>query len=583
MFVPIQIPAGVVRGASTDDFPGRWYDTNLVRWVEGQLLPVGGWAKVTNTPFTGPARRLFRWRDNSNISWTLVATDQKLLSLIGSAFDDITPSGFVTLDSVTSGGYGAGAYGASTYGTNRAGFTSTTPRKPMWSLSNWGEDVIACASTDGRLLYADATDLTVAVKPVGQISLLSVHRVSGTTTATTTTPHGLATGDRADVTGVTDTGFNMSNVLVTVLDSTGFTYTNAGGDATSSGGSILNRSVPISNRAVLVTAERHVMAIGVSGNPTWVGWSSREDYLDWHFASVTNTAGYIPLKTNTALQAMCQVREGVIVWSEDQVFIVRYVGEPFIYGSDTLGESSLYSPYAYAEISGRCVFMDRSGFKLYDGGAITSLPCPLNDYIFSTIDPLYGPRLVHASNNGLFKEVWFFFPSAGLGYCDKYVIWNWAENWWAIGSLDRSAMIPSTGANDYPLATPAHLSVTNPSTLLMHENGWDHSNNVFSRSQIDVYAESAVMNLPGAEQTMHITQVIPSIGPDDYQNITLTFYSRMTPNGAERTFGPYNVRSDGYLDCRVSGRDVRVRIDGRAKTKFSVGRMRFNVHSGGRR
>ena len=77
---------------------------------------------------------------------------------------------------------------------------------------------------------------------------------------------------------------------------------------------------------------------------------------------------------------------------------------------------------------------------------------------------------------------------------------------------------------------------------------------------------------------------MPSNG-GNYELTSYTIYSRMTPNGAERIFGPYNSRSDGYVDCRAIGRDLRIRINARDGGDWSIGRLRMKVGSamGGRR
>jgi hypothetical protein len=90
----------------------------------------------------------------------------------------------------------------------------------------------------------------------------------------------------------------------------------------------------VSNRAALVTAERHVMAIGAGGDPKAVGWCSREAPSDWNYASVTNTAGTLNLVSKTPLLKGWNVAEGVLVMSYTDVFLLRYVGQPYIYAGN---------------------------------------------------------------------------------------------------------------------------------------------------------------------------------------------------------------------------------------------------------
>ncbi len=69
---------------------------------------------------------------------------------------------------------------------------------------------------------------------VANISAIS--RASSTVTVTTSTPHGLVSGDQVTVAGVTDTSFNGVFAVATLPDSTHFTYAQALSNASSSGG-----------------------------------------------------------------------------------------------------------------------------------------------------------------------------------------------------------------------------------------------------------------------------------------------------------------------------------------------------------
>ena len=571
-FLPIQLPPGIVRGANPDDAPGRWYDGSLIRWRDGVMEPVGGWSKVTTTALGSTARLIHQWKANNSLTMTLIGCDQHLYADNSGSYVDVAPADLVALNSSTGGGYGASTYGSSTYGTARTGASSLTPRREAWTFANWGEDVLGVASSDGRLLYFDASSPSTDVTVVGVYAISTISRTSNVTTIVTTTPHNLTTADLVKIAGVTDATFNISSVSVTVTNTTTFTYANSGTNGSSSGGSVQDLAVPTGNRAVVVTPERHAVLIGAGGQPRRVGWSSREDYTDFDFSSTTNTAGFLDLQVETNLVTGTGVREGTLVWSMNRAVLMRYVGLPFIYGFDELGTTSIYSPNAFAEFDGRCVWLDSSGFMIYEGGSMKPLACPLTDYIFSDIDPLYGPRVSHASTNGKFDEVWFYYPSYGSTECDRYVVWNWAENWWSMGTLARTAAI-GAGVGAYPLMTGTD------NHLYQHEDGWTYDTFVCANN---VFIASGTINLPGDEQSMNITQLVPSNG-GNYDLTKYTLFTRMTPNGAERQFGPYYSRSDGYVDTRATGRDVRIRICANNAGDWSIGRLRMKISAGGRR
>ena len=571
-FMPLQLPPGIVKGANPDDAPGRWFDGILIRWRENVMEPVGGWARITTSPLGSTPRKIFQWRNNSSLAMTLVGCDEHLYADNSGSYVNVAPADLVGLNISSDLGYGASTYGSSTYGTPRSGTSSLSPRREGWTFGSWGEDVLAVASSDGRLLYFDSSSPSATVAVVGVYAVSTINRTSNVVTVVTSTPHNLSSGDAVRVSGVASTSFNTSSATVTVSNATTFTYSNTGSDASSSGGKVQDLSVPTGNRSVVVTPERHVVLIMAGGESRRVAWSSREDYTDFNYASTTNTAGYYDLKSETPLVTGTGVREGTLIWSVNRAFLMRYVGLPFIYGFDELGSTQLYSPNSFAEFDGRCVWMDGSGFQIYEGGSMRPLACPLTDYIFSNIDPFYGPRVAHAAVNGKFDEIWFYYPSNGSTECDRYVVWNWSEDWWSIGTLARTAASPA-GVSYYPLMTGTDKH------LYQHENGWTYDG--FNCAN-NIFIASGTINLPGDEQSMNITQVVPSNG-GNYNLTKYTLFTRMTPNGTERTFGPYNSRSDGYVDTRATGRDVRIRICANDAGDWSIGRLRMKVSAGGRR
>jgi hypothetical protein len=153
-YIPLQIPPGVFKNGTEYQSKGRWNNSNLVRWFEGTIRPVGGWRKRTTAQLSGMARGLINWRDNSNNRRIAIGTHSKLYVLSESnALTDITPTGFTVgdADAVQKIGYGYGTYGSYAYGVARPDLGSVTPAT-TWSLDTWGEYLVGCSSKDGKLL-----------------------------------------------------------------------------------------------------------------------------------------------------------------------------------------------------------------------------------------------------------------------------------------------------------------------------------------------------------------------------------------------------------------------------------------------
>lgn len=146
-YVPLKFPPGVVRPGTLYDAKGRWYDTDLVRWHADAMQPVGGWetwepGPVTGYPTAGAIRGLHAWRDNNHNACLALGDASALIFLSVGSGADITPASFTTgLENATGDEWSVG------------GLTEAQ----NWSFDNYGEDLVACAYSDGQILYWDTS------------------------------------------------------------------------------------------------------------------------------------------------------------------------------------------------------------------------------------------------------------------------------------------------------------------------------------------------------------------------------------------------------------------------------------------
>lgn len=502
--VPIILPPGVVRPSTDAVVRGRYWDANLVRWRGQHLLPVGGWERMTEASLPSVARNITPWRDLADVRRVLFLCDNHVLVLEGPVYTDITPPDFTGDDGdFTTAGYGIGPFGDGTFGSPRTGGDQRLYyRASAWSADTFGQEVLYCASSDGRLFV---------VKP-----------------------------------------------QVTPIDS------------------LLVTEAPTGNRGVVVTEERHVMLLAAGGNPRRVAWCSREDYTDWDFASVTNTAGFFDLDTPGWIVGGVKVRGGVLIFTDSEVWLCRYRGVPYVYGFERVGSAcGIISPAARAAIGGVCYWLGKEGFWMFDGGTVRPIPCDLGSFVFDNIDPLAGVARCHASANGTFPEIWFFYPTIGQKECDRLAIMSIdpSSQWWSIAAMPRSAM-REKGVYPFPLAAGSN------GMLYEHETGW--SNEGLPRAGT-VYVETAALSLPlNGEQRINVVQAQMDHQYDSAQTQVAVF-TRETHNGPEETWGPFEAREDGWTDMRFSGRDVRLRYVQTTEGNWTVGEMRFDTRKGSKR
>jgi hypothetical protein len=152
--LPIQFPPGVTNLLSKNSKIVNWRECNLIRWDEGVTMkPVGGWELTTIPTFTDKIRKMHKWSDNNNNLYTAFLCETHCyVQLPGGNIQDITPTGGMTPGPSNQAGYNDYLYNYGTYGTPRPGAAKPPMYPATYSLDNWGDELRAMTSNDGRLL-----------------------------------------------------------------------------------------------------------------------------------------------------------------------------------------------------------------------------------------------------------------------------------------------------------------------------------------------------------------------------------------------------------------------------------------------
>lgn len=327
---------------------------------------------------------------------------------------------------------------------------------------------------------------------------------------------------------------------------------------------------PVENAAVFVTDERHVVLLGASGNPRRVAWSDQENRNQWT-ASATNTAGDFDITTPGKLLRGVRYGGDNLLFTDADIHLMRYLGPPFVYGFEKVGASNgLAGPNAVLTLGDRVVWMGDNAFWAYDG-TVRQIECEVADYVFRDINIMQGAK-VYAGHNGEFGEVWWFYPSSNSVENDRYVIWNYRENWWSYGQLARTTWVDK---DIWPWA----VACSPDGNLFQHEQGW--TDNGQSRVGL-VYAESGALELGKGEKLMEVRQLIPDGCPNVPSCTRVSFNLRTTPTGpVYRVAGPYTFDpAGGYTHARFTGRQVEMRVEATRDAPFSFGEMRADVRPG---
>lgn len=504
----LSLPPGCYRNGTNYQSKGRWFVTQLVRFLEGMILPVGGWTALEKTDgdvtLSGVPRAAVGWRGNDGSAWMAFGTNTNLYAYSSGSLIDITPATAAVLDAggvsaaPSEGGYGSGSYGLGSYGVTVPSTTFVQPG--TWTLDTFGDYLVGVLHpSDGRLWIWDRVPANEAVQ-------------------------------------VTDTTYAANT--------------------------------PTQNRAVVVTPERFLMVLGTydtalaGPNVRRVKWADQEGYTDWT-SQVTNTAGDFDLETNGALVAGARARGETLLWTDVDLHAAHYVGGTLVYAFKKLGSNcGLIAPNAKALFEGGAAWMSEQGFFVYDG-FVKQLHCEVFDYVFDDLNMVQKAKC-WAMPNSRFGEIWWFYPSAQSDEIDRYVIWNYREDHWAIGELDRTAGF-DRGAFDTP------IMAASTGAVYEHESGDTRGGELAS-------AATGPMELGEGERVMSVQYMYPD--EKSAGDVTGQIISSFYPNGTETTSASFNMANPTSL--RVTGRQMRLVLTSTADgTDWRVGLPRFTVVPGG--
>jgi len=322
-------------------------------------------------------------------------------------------------------------------------------------------------------------------------------------------------------------------------------------------------NAPTGNKAILVTAERILFALGAGGNPRKVQWCDQENNTLWTPAG-DNQAGDYELATPGTLLAGKRVKGVNLLFTDVDVHTAQYVGAPFVYGFEKAGSGcGLISAQAVAAIDTAAIWMSKSGFWIYDG-YVKPLPSDVSDYVFGNINFNQASK-VYAVHNSKFGEIWWYYPSSGSNENDSYVTYNYREQHWNIGTLARTA-----GTDAGVFANP--LAVSTDGYIYEHEVG-------FAYDSASLYAESGPVQLGNGDNIMSVRQVVP-----DEQTLgeaVVSFKTRNYPTGTQSTFGPYTAANP--TDVRFAARQVNMKVTGAVLADWRIGVMRLDAIPSGKR
>jgi hypothetical protein len=316
-------------------------------------------------------------------------------------------------------------------------------------------------------------------------------------------------------------------------------------------------------KGIVVTPEGFLVALGAAGNVRGVQWPDQQTLDDW-IPTAENQAGDKDLQTNGQIMCGRRMRSETLIWTDQDVHTMRYIGGTLVYGFDRLGDGcGITSRNAVAVVEDTKAFwMGDDNFFGYEG-FVKPILCEVYDAVFRNFNKTQRAKVVAVPNQG-FGEVTWFYPSATSDENDRYVTYSYRHNYWATGPLVRTA-----GVDRSPFEYPVWAG--SDGTLYEHERGTDYDGEV-------PFAESGPVEVGSGGRVMELQELVPD--ENTLGDVALTIKGALYPTGTERTYGPFTATEPTTV--RVAARQVRVRLD-QVTPNWRFGPVRVRLVPAGQR
>ncbi len=304
------------------------------------------------------------------------------------------------------------------------------------------------------------------------------------------------------------------------------------------------------------------------GDQVW--WSGLGNDATWTPSLATQAGNYRLLDTPGPVCALVNLRDTVIAYKEDSIYVGDYQGATLQWTwrvvSDRVGCSS---PHGVAVVNGIHYFMHRSGLYRFDGASVMPIGAPISRYLASKItkQKLYGfVQAAHEESENCIY--WFFGTNTDVDYVrSKALVWNYQSNtfgfisnaWAVSGSEGMRCVVPAT-LTDYGWSWSTTLAQATTNLTLL--------------GTTDTAGGTAKLRFPsfGANASGAVLSITTGDIGDDYTSLLITRVKPryLTPSSASSLTAYGKEYEGGTFDAGTTftADTTRQRFDGSKKARW---------------
>ena len=279
-------------------------------------------------------------------------------------------------------------------------------------------------------------------------------------------------------------------------------------------------SVPEEASQILVSQnDKHLLAFGATPyyvapdpkpafDPLLIRWASQDEPQYWNPIGTTpnslpSSAGFLRISRGSRIIRAIPTRQETVVFTDTHVYSLQFLGTTEVFGLQELSDSiSIISPRAPTSVNNVVFWMGTDKFYMYDG-RVQVLPCTIREYIFKDININQAEQVISGTNES-YNEVWWFYCSSTSNSINRYAVYNYLEQIWYYGTLERTAWLDKASSGK-PLAAEYDAD-TGLSYLYQHETGVDADG-----APMETFIQSSDFDIGDGEKFMLTRRMIPDI------------------------------------------------------------------------
>jgi hypothetical protein len=484
----LQFRPGLNKDQTNYSNEGGWFECDKVRFRSGYPQKIGGWLRYGLFTVVGVCRQMFNWVTTASDNYLALGTSKKLYIEAGQTLYDITPiratfattatdncfttvngSKTVTVTIVSHGGID-GDY------VTFSGVVGPIGGIPEAEFN--AELIITYVDTNSFTITA-ATAATSSTSG-GGTGITAVFQINvGNDIASAGYGWGAGvwsrgawgSGTNIPVFNVQQDWFlqnfdddlvaNIRNGPIYYWKYSGGVATRATPLATTTISGVAPTDVPDEAMQVLVSQnDKHLIAFGCTPfglsapafDPLLIRFASQDQPNVWT-PLVTNSAGFLRVSRGSAIVAAIATRQEILVFTEGTLNSLQFLGTTDVFGLQELSDNiSILSARSVIVVNNTAYWFGHDKFYAY-GGRVETLPCSIRNHVFQNLNYSQAEQIIVGTNEG-WNEIWWFYPTANSNVNNAYVIYNYLEQIWYYGTIDRTAWSDSS-LREYPQALTA--------------------------------------------------------------------------------------------------------------------------------